>query len=164
MLSPPFAIVELDLQQVEESLTYLPLVRSFTDMLGGLAEKENPGWVVMSLCHLSRGRRGKWKLWWTGGGVCSAVSGRAGHLITERVLLHHHQSHAGSLLPPNRPGCRSSRRAQDMDCGLSTRALEGLELRCCHYSILFLFHVLVFLLFPYFLAQPQFVRKADAGS
>lgn len=41
--------------------------------------------------------------------MCSAVSGRAGHLITERVLLHHHQSHAGSLLPPNRPGCRSSR-------------------------------------------------------
>ncbi len=108
-------------------LDILTLVRSFTDMLGGRAEIENCGWVVMSFCLLSRGSRGKWKLWWTGGGVCSAVSGRAGHLITERVLLHHHQSHAGSLLPPSRPCCCGRSRAQDMDCGLSARALEGLE-------------------------------------
>lgn len=123
MLSPPFSIVELDLQQVEESLTHLPPCdRSKMSCEVKLKQKS---WVGCQAV-LPLQQRQKRKLWWTGGGVCSAVSGRAGHLITERVLLHHHQSHAGSLLPPNRLGSCSSKRVSDMGCGLSARTLEGL--------------------------------------
>ncbi|GAA6110841.1 uncharacterized [Tachysurus ichikawai] len=69
---------------------------SFTVMWNPIAVS---GWEV-HFCLLSRGRKG-------GSGSCgglaaderSAVSGRAGHLITEWVLLHHSQSHTGSHLP-----------------------------------------------------------------
>lgn len=57
--------------------------------------------------------------------MCSAVSGRAGHLITERVLLHHRQSHAGSRLPPNRPGCRSSRELETQAMALAQGHWKG---------------------------------------
>lgn len=102
---PPFAIMELGLRRVEESPwhTYLCVI-----VARSVDNKTAAGGRCV-FCLLSRGRKG-------GSGSCgglvaderSAVSGRAGHLITEWVLLHHSQSHTGSHLPSILPGlcCR----------------------------------------------------------
>lgn len=102
---PPFAIMELGLRQVEESPwhTYLCVI-----VVSSVDNKTAVGGRCI-FCLLSRGRKG-------GSGSCgglaaderSAVSGRAGHLITEWVLLHHHQSHTGSHLPSILSGLCSS--------------------------------------------------------
>lgn len=99
---PPFAIMELGLQRVEESPwhTYLCVI-----IARSVDNKMAVGRRCI-FCLLSRSKKGG-----SGrncGGLAaderSAVSGRAGHLITEWVLLHHHQSHTGSRLLSILPG------------------------------------------------------------
>ena len=66
-------------------------------------------------------------------GEPSAVSGRAGHLITERGLLHHHQSHAGSHLPSTLLGLCNREGERHGHKGTGKISVVVLEYPCIAY-------------------------------